>query len=222
MNPTSNNQAGKKPQASASNHTNFIEALKSNVQEIGTGVKQGLVDDLVMGMPGNIMDGFFGGSNPGANSQPGNQDSQPFSFEEFMRSSEAFAAKRQHEQVARTYSNPEITIFNRRNEEVKKKIESIQAELKALAQAVVQLDQTAQTVIEQEVVNPGIYHLNFFDNLIIFIRNLRKRVSESRHWASMNSYRKGHKSYFWKQASSKVGGTKFMLSQERAVQTQTG
>lgn len=221
MNNSATKPSSNKPKISQNaTHTNFIEALKSHSSGIAKGVASGIKDDLIGAMPNNMMDSLFGSNNSNQNTDAFNN--QPFDFSEYLNSQETFAKKSQHERIKRIYEHSETEIFNRRNEEVKKKIEQIQIELKMLAKEVIALDQSTQSVISQEVKDPGIYHLNFFDKLIIFIRRLRKQVAESRHWAALNNHRKGHKSYFWQQASNKVGGTKFMLSQERSVQTQSG
>jgi hypothetical protein len=94
--------------------------------------------------------------------------------------------------------------------------------MKQLAKSIVSLDQTTTTVIDQEVVSPGLYHLSFFENLLSFLRETRKRITDSRNWAAMHSKRGASRSYYWNQVNAKVGGTKFMLSQERQVVTQTG
>lgn len=224
MNNNKTNQS--KPKPKVNTHTNFIEALKSHGTAVAKDLKKGVQHDLFGDMPQNFADNLFGTNhkNSGASNPQMNQgmEQPPFDFSEYINSGENFAKQRQHDQAKRMYERSETVVFNRRNDEIKKKIEAIQAELKKLAKAVINLDETANTVIEQEVVDPGVYHLNFFDHMLIFIRRLRKQTNESRHWANLSNQRKGHKSYYWKQANSKIGGTKFMLSGERAVQTQTG
>jgi hypothetical protein len=162
-------------------------------------------------------------SNTSPNQQPQQQQpqEQPFDFGEFIGSRER-DVERQHQYVQQAYEQHETVLFNRREEETKKKIEAIQAEIKKLAAAIVGLDQTVQTTVNQDVVSPGIGHLNLFEKLLSFIRDTRKRVVEARNWAAMQNRRSQAKSYYWKQAGDNVGGTKFSMSHERTVATQTG
>lgn len=205
----------------ATSHTNFIEALKTNSGSLARDVATGYARDFVGGTAKQAVDTIF---NAGSASQSP-EDTQPeqqssIDFAEFLKSNEAKVRAR--DRVKYEYESSETVIFNRRQQEVTKKIDQIRIELKQLARSIVTLDSTTETTIEQELVEPGTYHLNFFDKLLEFIQNLKKRVEHSHHWASLQSRRSRHKSYYWQQASQKVGGTKYMLSQERTIATQTG
>lgn len=216
-----NNQQPNKPgRTNISAHNNFIEALKgagaSATKDPAKKLGQTMAD-----MPNDLLDSFFN-SKPDSTAQ--NQTGQPFESnqESDFDWQELFQKKEAHNRVKQDYEQTETVLFNRRNEEVKRKIEEIQKELKKLAGEIVHLNQSTQTAIEEEVVDPGTYHMNFFEQLLSFLVGLRKRVTESRHWASMAQNRSKTKSYYWKQADKKAGGTKYMLSQERQVATQTG
>lgn len=196
-------------------HANFIEARQGIVKDTAKSLK----DDLIKGTANQMVDTIF---NRGSQENSENENKESFDFNEFMHSSEAANKQRHFDRVKYEYDQVETVIFNRRQQEIEKKIEQIQLELKNLAHEVVVLDETTQTVIQQEIVDPGVYHLNFFERLLNFVVQLRKRVAESRNWAALHQHRGKAKSYFWQQSNKKVGGTKFMLSQERQVATQTG
>lgn len=221
---SNNNIFSSKPKKSASNasHSNFIEALKSSSAGIARDVSQSFVNDFAVGTGKQFVDTLIG-NHPQENQSPHSpQESQqpPFDFAEYLKSSEANT--RAQDRVKYEFQQSETVIFNRRQKEVEQKIESIRIELKKIAKEVVHLDTATQTAITQEVVDPGTYHLSFFEKLLQFLVTLRKRVVESRHWASLQSQRSKAKSYYWHMAGKKVGGTKFSLSHERAVATQTG
>lgn len=204
------------------NHTNFIEALKNAGGDIAKGTVKGFKDDLIMGGAQQMTDTIFNRnttSNPQNNPSENNSFEDQFDFTEFMRSQEK---ERFHQRVKQEYDQQETVIFNRRQAEIEKKIDDIRIELQRLAKEIVHLDQSTESVIEQEVIDPGTYHLNFFDKLLKFMVQLRKRIVESRHWFAMQNQRNKSKSYFWQQANNKVSGTKFSQSQERQVATQTG
>jgi len=205
---------------SYSPHANFIEALKSSGQSIAKDTFTGIKEDLIKGSATQMVDTVFNRTT--SNQETPQEQQPPFNFSEYLNSGEQVAKQRQHDKVKYEYEQVETVIFNRRQQEIQKKIEQIQLELKNLAGDVVGLDETTRTVIQQEIVDPGLYHLNFFERLLTFVRQIRKRVTESRNWAALHSQRGKTKSYFWQQSNKKVGGTKFQLSQERQVATQTG
>jgi len=203
--------------ASHSQHANFVEALKSAGGGIAKDATKGFVQDFLLDTPGQMADSFFG-SSP-SSSQP-NEQAQPFDFTEYLKSHES--RTRSQERVKYEYQNTETVIFNRRQQEVEDRIKSIQLEIKKITKEIVHLDQATQAAAFQEIAKPGTYHLNFFEKLLSFLVTLRKRVVESRHWASLHQQRQQAKSYYWHMSQQKVGGTGFSMSQERALATQTG
>lgn len=199
-------------------HTNFIEALKSTGSSIAQDTVKGFTNDVLKGTAKQISQTVFNSSSPDQQTQE--QAEPPFNFSEYLQSNEKKVKAQQY--VKYEYEQTETVVFNRRQEEVNKKIDQIRIELQQLSKEIVFLDTSTQAVIEQELVDPGTYHLNFFEKLLSFIRHMKKRVVESRHWASLQSQRSQAKSHYWKMANKKVGGTQFSQSQERTVATQTG
>ena len=212
LNPKSSKNSSNKV-----SHVNFIEALKSTGASIAQDTAKGFTNDFLKGTAKQFTETIFNSSSQPTQPQP---DQENFDFQEYLQSSEK--RTRAQDRVKYEYEQSETVIFNRRQEEVNQKIEQIRLELKSLAKEIVFLDQSTQSAIEEELVEPGTYHLNFFEKLISFIRTMRKRVAESRHWAAMQSQRSQTKSYYWKMSNKKAGGTMFSQSQERTVATQTG
>ncbi len=115
----------------------------------------------------------------------------------------------------------ERTIFIQAEAQVKQQIISIQEEIKLMARSVGDLGKEVQLATMQSVVNPGIYHRNFFETLRSLIKNLRMKVTESRQWlAASNNRANKRKGFYWNQAQK--SGTKFTLSSERYMVTSTG
>lgn len=217
---TQNQPSQSKPQQTYKSPANFIEALKEASSDIAKGTVKGITGDLIGGVVQQTADTLFGGSSSNNNGQNQNEDN--FNFEELLRENNLENQRAmQHKEVQRTYESREVEIFNQRNKEIEQRIEAVRIEIQKLAREVVNLDSSTESVIAEELVNPGTYHLNFFEKLLKFIQFLRKKVVESRHWAATHQG-KQTKSYYWQQANSKVSGTKFMLSSERSVVTQTG
>lgn len=103
--------------------------------------------------------------------------------------------------------------------ETKQQLEAIRAELKALTESLKNLHQEVQTAVAQEVVQPGVYHLTFYEQLRTFIRVLRQQIEDSRTWLAAFTTRK-KKIGYW--GMFKKHGTSFGLSNERSLATSAG
>jgi hypothetical protein len=103
--------------------------------------------------------------------------------------------------------------------EVKQKIESVRAELKALAQSIRGLRQEISKTVMDAPVDPGVYHLNFFEHLRSYLQMMKEQVDDSRTWLVASNNKKAKKGY-WGQF--KKHGTSFGMSHERNVATSAG
>lgn len=103
--------------------------------------------------------------------------------------------------------------------ETRQQIDAIRQELKALIVSLKNLHQEVQTAVSQEVVHPGIYHINFFEQLKTFIQVLRQQIEDSKTWLAAFSTRKKKLGYW---GMFKKHGTTFGLSNERSLATAAG
>lgn len=110
----------------------------------------------------------------------------------------------------------------RESREIIYKLNGIIDEIKRLATASTVLEKEITEATGQTIVNPGKYHLNFFEWLLIEIRQARIQVEDASSWAATlgSKHGKRQKSGYWNKY--KEQGTKFGLSGERSVSTQTG
>jgi hypothetical protein len=104
--------------------------------------------------------------------------------------------------------------------ETARQIEAVRVELKALAASLKGLHQEIQTSIEQQPVNPGIYHKNFYERLRSFLMILRVQIEDSRTWLATFNGRNKKKLGYW--GMYKKHGTTFGLSSERSLATSAG
>jgi hypothetical protein len=114
----------------------------------------------------------------------------------------------------------EKIVFTKADQQTKMQIQALQDELKKMAASTHNLAREVQVAVMQAPVNPGVYHQSFFEKLRLTIREIKKRIDQSASWlGAMNS--KGKKqSHYWSQVGK--SGTKYMLSQERYMQTSAG
>ncbi len=100
------------------------------------------------------------------------------------------------------------------------KIQEIIVELKRLTKSSKVLEiEFREATIEQRIVNPGKYHVSFFEWLLTIVKTARIKVEDSGAWLSMFQSKKTKRQY-WNMF--KKHGTTFGLSNERVVATQTG
>ncbi len=106
------------------------------------------------------------------------------------------------------------------NRELDTKIQEIMVEIKKLAKSSKELEVTFREIsVEDRPVNPGKYHLNFFEWMLSTIRTARMKIEDSANWSSMFASKKNKREYW---SLFKKHGTSFGLSGERVVATQTG
>ena len=114
---------------------------------------------------------------------------------------------------------PQPQEHSRIEAETRQQLDAVRAELKALISSLKNLHQEVQTAVAQDVVQPGVYHINFYDQLRTFIHVLREQVEDSRTWLASFSTRKKKLGYW---GMYKKHGTTFGLSSERTLSTSAG
>lgn len=103
--------------------------------------------------------------------------------------------------------------------EIKQKIESVRAELRALSQSIKNLRREITKTVMEAPVDPGIYHLNFFDHLRSYLQAMKQEVDDSKTWLMAFNNRKAKKGYW---GMFKKHGTSFGMSNERSIATSAG
>jgi hypothetical protein len=195
------------------NQQSFVEALKN----VGSGVASTVKDEVIKPIAIDAWDSLV--KSPGSSKQSESKAATSWDNEWLKQREEEIRAqeraKRRHQELLT--AKP---LFDRQAEETKAQIKAIQDELRALAKDMAGLGSSLQQAIEEEIVNPGTYHVSFFEKLRTFIVSLRKQVNESANWLEASSARKAAKNSYW--GSVKKHGTKFMLSDERSKATQAG
>lgn len=109
---------------------------------------------------------------------------------------------------------------SRGNQELEVKIQEIVIELKQLMNVSQEIQVQFKDIVSQpEIVNPGKYHVSFFEWVLHLIRAARLKVEDSSAWLAASQSKKAKKGYW---GMFKKHGTSFGLSNERVVATQTG
>ena len=197
-------QAASKKKAVSYKTNNVMETLGSLPSGVGS-----TATSEIGKITGDIMTALLGGTPPAGELQP-NQVIE-------------FGAKKQEQHVEamvaprlEVHPKPDTTELE---QATRQQIDAIRRELKELAKSLKSLNQDVQAAVAAEPVNPGIYHLNFYDQLRSFISVLRQQIEDSRTWLAAFTARKKKMGYW---GMFKKHGTTFGLSSERSLATSAG
>jgi hypothetical protein len=201
----------KKKKKTGPKYQNFIEAFK----DIGSSIGKAVTQDVVKGTAQNVVDVFTKGQ-----AQPDTPAPQEdFKFEDYLNQQER-KIRAQERTRFETIRREEKIIYSREQQQVKIQIETLQTQIKELAKEQTGLMKEVEQASFQAVINPGVYHQNFFERLLHLIKIAKKKVAESRTWLHLHNHRAQKRGYYWQNV--KKSGTKFMLSHERYMATQAG
>ncbi len=177
---------------------NFLEALQGLGRDVLSEAKIAVTSIVTQDIPQSF--GFSGDLQP----------DQPVSLESLHKTEVRFNNRFQEERL----------LYLRSETETKQQITFLLQEIQTLAKSTGQMAHEVQMATMQAVVNPGVYHRSFFEQLRAFIKIIRTKVEQSRHWLAAHSQRASKRSYYWSQVGA--SGSKFLLSSERYMVTSTG
>ncbi len=186
------------------------DGFPETLRNLGAGVVQSTKDDLFSPLPEDILN-QIGMRNRGKTDMPS------FSELDLLSEKENWQQKARRAEFQR---REEKMLFSARERETKARIETLITEVKKLSGAVQTLEKAVAVTAFEAPVNPGVYHVNFFEKLISFLHSLTMRVENATNWIATAGQKKRKHNYYWGQV--KKSGTSFMLSSERYVATQVG
>jgi len=199
------------------NNNSFVESMR----DMGGSVMKSLKNDVIKGTAQSIFDQLLGSASTGRMPTTPDQAINP-DLEKYIAEREAAAAKeaRADERAKHIPNHLENKVlFSYADESLKKEIDSVRQELQMLVATMGKVENQIEQAMMDNIVDGGIYHLNYFHKLKEWIKFMRKSLEDSSAWLQMSSSRKG-KGYFWTQ-TGKFGG-KYSQSSERNVQMGAG
>jgi hypothetical protein len=196
-------------------HKNVLESLK----DIGGSTSTSLKEDLIKKAPENIMEQLFG-------PRPARKYSGEISPGESLEFEEIFSGKLKEAQNLRKQLAFERKLREEEKVRVEKKSNELRVNLQALISEVTVLAETTQNLAEetqiaamQAPVEPGVYHVIFFEKLIEFIKSFRKKIEEAAVWLHASNKRAEKKNYW---ARYKKHGGKFLLAADHYLTRSAG
>jgi hypothetical protein len=197
------------------NYQNTLESLK----DIPNDTARSLKEDLVQKMPQDALNQIFGG--PVRKSFSGEMTAG-----ESLEINEVYSGKREKEEKLKTQLSYERHLRQEEQQLITKKSNELRMQLKVLMEEVITLSENTQELSEevhiaaqQAPVEPGLYHVVFFEKLVKFIKSFRQRVKEANTWMHAANERASKKGYW---AKYKKYGAKFLLSGEHYLTRSAG
>jgi len=192
---------------------NILETLK----DIGTSSADALTKDVLR--PEDFLEqiiGFPQKDNFSGDIAPGEQ----------VEMEDVFSGKRDEDEATRSQLNLERQLLNQERAMIEKKTNELKIQLQAIMEEVVALSQSTSTLAKevqiaamQAPIEPGVYHVIFFEKLLEFIKSFRKKVDEAAVWLYSTNKRAEKKNY-WSMYKKK--GSSFLLSPDHYLQRSAG
>lgn len=201
-----NQQLGQFQQPKKPVNNTVNDSILESLRSIGGGVGKTVVKDIAGKGASDALKSIFGTIPTQNQGELHPNESFDFNKEKYMPQ----------------YRRPEAALRPQIKTEdigIKEKIDAVRMELKSLSQSVKQLQTEITKAVSETPVDPGIYHLNFFERLRLILKVMRQQIEDSRSWLATWSTRK-KKMGFW--GKYKKHGTQFGLSSERSTATQAG
>lgn len=198
MNQPTTKQQQKKPNPYIVND-NVLESIRG----IGTNVGKTLKQDVGR-IPSDILGGIVGAPTSGE-----------------LQQNESIQVQQEHATRQPITKKELLDPFIQKDiQETKAKLESVRQELQLLSKSIKGFHQEVEKAILEMPVNPGVYHINFFEQLRSFIESLRQTIDNGSTWLSAFTANSKKKRGYW--GMYKKHGTTFGLSSERTTATQSG
>lgn len=221
-----NDNQGKKGQKPAS-ATNVMETLKNvgdslapaggEIKDIAKSTVNSIKEDLIKGAPQSIMEQLLG--------IPQSRSGEIYAGET-LEIKDVMTGKRGEEERFRKQIMFERRLHQEEKIRIERKSNELRMQLRALMKEVVVLAESTQSLGEQTKiaslqapVEPGLYHIIFFEKLLEFIKSFRKKIEEASVWLHASNNRAQKKNYW---ARYKKHGAKFLLSGEHYLTRSAG
>lgn len=214
-----NSQTKAQKAAKAARKANVLESLK----DIGSGTTNSLKNDLLKETGKDFLKQLLG--------QRANQQknySGEFRNGESLEMDRVLSGEREKQEklqkqlsFERRLREEEQALTTRRGQELRMQLQALVQELKAVAQVTPKLAEEIEIAVEQAPNNPGVYHIFFFERILLFVKDYKKNIESASTWLhSANS--RAQKKSFWGQYKSKHGGASRLLSAEDFLQRSAG
>ncbi len=119
----------------------------------------------------------------------------------------------------RHLSGEEQRISQEKTSELRIELQAIMQEIQKVAESTENLAEATEASMISAPVEPGIYHVHFFENILEFLRSFRKRIDLAATWLQSSNKRAEKKNY-WSMYKKK--GSSFLLSPDHYLSRSAG
>ncbi len=113
----------------------------------------------------------------------------------------------------------ERSLAERKMHELRLQLQAITVEISKLAASTSSLATQAEIAMIEVPVNPGVYHVIFFEKVLEFLQSFRKKIDQAATWLTSVNKRAQKKNY-WSMYKKK--GSSFLLSPDHYLQRSAG
>lgn len=208
------NNQNQKPQKAAKR-----SSVLENLKDVGGNTGKTLKKDLVQGVSEEFINQLLGRKSEKKYSgdiTPG----ESLEFEDVFSGRREQTMKLEKQlSLEKKLREEERVRCEKKGNELRIQLKAIIEEVAALAQNTQELAEEVQIATMQAPIEPGIYHLVYFEKLLEFIRSFRKNIGQAKVWLQSSNKRAQKKNYW---ASYKKHGGKFLLAADHYVSRSAG
>jgi hypothetical protein len=194
-------------------------SVLENLKDVGGNTSKTLKKDLAQGVSEKFINQLLG-------RKPEKKYSGDITPGESLEFEDVFSGRREQTMklkkqltLERKLREEEKVRSEKKGNELRLQLQAIIEEVAALAQNTQELAEEVQIATMQVPIEPGVYHLIFFEKLLEFIKSFRKNIGQAKVWLQSSNKRAQKKNYW---ASYKKHGGKFLLAADHYVSRSAG
>jgi hypothetical protein len=195
-------------------HQNVLEGLK----DIGNSTANTIKKDVLK--PQDFMEQLLGKAYSPKNFSGEITPGEAIEMKDVFSGREEEEAKiRKQLAHERKLHQEEQMLIEKKSQELRVTLHALIEEIKVLAENTQELTQEVEVAAMQAPVEPGVYHVIFFEKLLEFIKSFRRKIEDASIWLHATNKRASKMNYWGKY---KKHGGKFLLSADHYLQRSAG
>lgn len=121
--------------------------------------------------------------------------------------------------LERRLSEDERRVSQEKSSELRVQLQALMQEVKQISLSTEKLAEVTQVAMISAPVEPGIYHITFFEKILAFLQSFRKKIDLAVVWLESSNKRAEKKNYW---STYKKKGSSFLLSPDHYLQRSAG
>jgi hypothetical protein len=121
--------------------------------------------------------------------------------------------------LERQLSVDEKRVSQDKSNELRVQLQALMQEVQKVAASTQNLAEVTQVTMMTAPIEPGVYHITFFQNVLNFLQSFRKKIDYTANWLQSSNKRAEKKNY-WSMYKKK--GSSFLLSPDHYLQRSAG